>query len=192
MNAESSNSRRQFLKTSALLGGGLVIGFVVPGAKRLAAQPAAAAAVASFAPNAFLRIGADDSVTVLLSHSEMGQGVWTTLPMLIAEELDADWTKIKVEHAPAAQEYFSPVFHMQGTGGSTSTWSEFDRYRQAGAAARAMLVQAASAHFKVPAAEIRTENGEAIAGTQRVRYGALADAAGKLKAPDAGIALTGL
>jgi isoquinoline 1-oxidoreductase subunit beta len=187
VNAATPNSRRQFLKTSALLGGGLVIGFVIPAAKRLAfAQPAAAAAVASFAPNAFLRIGNDDSVTVLLSHSEMGQGVWTTLPMLIAEELDADWSKIKVEHAPAALEYFSPVFHMQGTGGSTSTWSEFDRYRQAGAAARAMLVEAASAHFKVPAAEIRTENGEAIAGTQRVRYGALADAAGKLKAPNAG------
>ncbi|HET6782212.1 MAG TPA: twin-arginine translocation signal domain-containing protein, partial [Pseudoxanthomonas sp.] len=78
MNAETSNSRRQFLKASALVGGGLVIGFVVPAAKRLAfAQPAAAAAVASFAPNAFLRIGNDDSVTVLLSHSEMGQGVWT-------------------------------------------------------------------------------------------------------------------
>lgn len=185
MNAETINSRRQFLKASALVGGGLVIGFVIPGAKRLAAQPAAAAAVAGFAPNAFLRIGADDSVTVLLAHSEMGQGVWTTLPMLIAEELDADWTKIKVEHAPAALEYFSPVFHMQGTGGSTSTWSEFDRYRQAGAAARAMLVQAASAHFKVPVAEVRTENGEAIAGAQRVRYGALADAAAKLSAPDA-------
>jgi isoquinoline 1-oxidoreductase subunit beta len=186
VNAETPTSRRHFLKTSALLGGGLVIGFVIPGAKRLAlAQPAAAAAVASFAPNAFLRIGNDDSVTVLLSHSEMGQGVWTALPMLIAEELDADWSKIKVEHAPAAPAYFSPVFGMQGTGGSTSTWSEFDRYRQAGAAARAMLVQAAATHFKVPAAEIRTENGEAIAGTQRVRYGALADAAGKLKAPDA-------
>ncbi|MET0718035.1 MAG: xanthine dehydrogenase family protein molybdopterin-binding subunit [Pseudoxanthomonas sp.] len=186
MNAETNNSRRRFLKAGAVVGGGLVIGFVIPGAKRLAfAQPAAAAAVASFAPNAFLRIGADDSVTVLLAHSEMGQGVWTTLPMLIAEELDADWTRIKVEHAPAALEYFSPVFHMQGTGGSTSTWSEFDRYRQAGAAARAMLVQAASAHFKVPGTEIRTENGEAIAGTQRVRYGALADAAGKLSTLDA-------
>jgi isoquinoline 1-oxidoreductase beta subunit len=185
VNAETINSRRQFLKASALVGGGLVIGFVIPGAKRLAAQPAAVAAVAGFAPNAFLRIGADDSVTVLLAHSEMGQGVWTTLPMLIAEELDADWTKIKVEHAPAALEYFSPVFHMQGTGGSTSTWSEFDRYRQAGAAARAMLVQAASVHFKVPVAEVRTENGEAIAGAQRVRYGALTDAAAKLSAPDA-------
>jgi isoquinoline 1-oxidoreductase beta subunit len=185
VNAETNGSRRQFLKAGALVGGGLVIGFVIPGARRLSAQPAAAAAIASFAPNAFLRIGNDDSVTVLLSHSEMGQGVWTALPMLIAEELDADWSKIKVEHAPAAPAYFSPVFGMQGTGGSTSTWSEFDRYRQAGAAARAMLLQAAAAHFKVPIAEVRTENGEAIAGKQRVRYGALADAAGKLNAPDA-------
>ncbi len=185
MNAETQTSRRNFLKAGALVGGGLVIGFVIPGAKRLAlAQPEAAAAVAPFAPNAFLRIGADDSVTVLSSHSEMGQGIWTTLPMLIAEELDADWSKIKVEHAPAAPAYFSPVFGMQGTGGSTSTSSAFDRYRQAGAAARAMLVQAAAARFNVPVSEIRTENGEAIAGGQRVRYGALADAAGQLPPPD--------
>ena len=186
MNAETPNSRRQFLKAGAVLGGGLVIGFVIPGAKRLAAQPAAAAAAAvtPFVPNAFLRIGADDSVTVLLSHSEMGQGVWTTLPMLIAEELDADWSTIKAEHAPAAPAYFSPVFGMQGTGGSTSTGSEFERYRQAGAIARAMLVQAAATRFNVPVSEIRTENGEVIVGSQRVRYGALADAAGKLQAPD--------
>lgn len=185
MNAVPTTSRRNFLKAGAVVGGGLVIGFVIPGVKRLAlAQAAAAGTAAAFAPNAYLRIGADDSITVLLAHSEMGQGVWTTLPMLIAEELDADWSKIKVEHAPAAPAYFSPVFGMQGTGGSTSTWSEFDRYRQAGATARAMLVQAAAAHFNVPATEVRTENGEAIAGTQRVGYGALADMAGKLKAPD--------
>lgn len=185
MSAATRTSRRNFLKAGAVVGGGLVIGFVIPGAKRFAfAQPEAAAALAPFVPNAFLRIGADDSVTVLSSHSEMGQGIWTTLPMLIAEELDADWSKIKVEHAPAAPAYFSPVFGMQGTGGSTSTSSEFDRYRQAGAAARAMLVQAAATRFNVPVAEIRTENGEAIAGSQRVRYGALADAAGKLPPPD--------
>ncbi len=184
MNAETNSSRRQFLKAGALAGGGLVIGFVIPGARRLSAQPAAAAAVSSFTPNAFLRIGNDDRVTVLLSHSEMGQGVWTALPMLIAEELDADWSTIKVEHAPAAPDYFSPVFGMQGTGGSTSTWSEFDRYRQAGAAARAMLVPAAATRFNVPVSGIRTENGEVIAGTRRARYGALADDAGKLQAPD--------
>ncbi|MBC7989868.1 MAG: xanthine dehydrogenase family protein molybdopterin-binding subunit [Luteimonas sp.] len=187
MNVASKLSRRDFLKTTALAGGGLVIGFAIPGAGRLAmAQQAqvATATAAAFAPNAFLRIGNDDSMTVLLAHSEMGQGIWTALPMLIAEELDADWSKIKVEHAPAAPEYFSSVFHMQGTGGSTTTWSEFDRYRQAGAAARVLLVQAAAARFNVPVADIRTENGEVIAGTQRARYGALADDAAKLKAPD--------
>lgn len=187
MNAVRNPSRRDFLKTGAIVGGGLVVAFVIPGAKRfaMAQETAATVATAAFAPNAFLRIGSDDSVTVLLAHSEMGQGVWTALPMLIAEELDADWSKIKVEHAPAAPAYNSPVFGMQGTGGSTSTWSEFDRYRQAGAAARAMLVQAAATRFNVPVAEIRTENGEVIAGTQRARYGALADDAGMLKAPDA-------
>ncbi|MGH8030894.1 MAG: molybdopterin cofactor-binding domain-containing protein [Luteimonas sp.] len=186
MNAESNPSRRNFLKTGAVVGGGLVIAFVVPGARRLAmAQETAAAAAAVFAPNAFLRIAADDSVTVLLAHAEMGQGIWTGLSMLIAEELDADWSTIKVEHAPAAQDYAHTRFGLQMTGGSSSTWSEFDRYRQAGAAARAMLVQAAAARFGVSVAEIRTDNGEAIAGTQRARYGALADAAGKLPVPDA-------
>ncbi|KAF1723145.1 xanthine dehydrogenase family protein molybdopterin-binding subunit [Pseudoxanthomonas wuyuanensis] len=186
MNAVTRTSRRNFLKAGAALGGGLVVAFVVPGARRLAmAQQAAAADGASgaFAPNAYLRIGSDDSITVLSAHAEMGQGIWTTLPMLIAEELDADWSKIRVEHAPAAEAYFSSVFGMQGTGGSTTTWSEFDRYRQAGAAARAMLVQAAATRFGVPASEVRTENGEVIAGNQRLRYGALADDAGKLAPP---------
>lgn len=182
MNAENNPSRRSFLKASALLGGGLVVAFVVPGGKRLAfAQDAPAAA--ALTPNAFLRIGADDSITVLLAHSEMGQGIWTTLPMLIAEELDADWSNFKVEHAPAAPVYASSVFGMQGTGGSTTTWSEFDRYRQVGATARAMLVQAAAARFGVATSACRTENGVVIAGDQRARYGELADDAGKLAVP---------
>src|SRR2546425_25021 len=96
MKAVTPPSRREFLKTSALISGGLVIGFVVPGARRfVGAQPLGAGR--PFAPNAFLRVGSDDSVTVLLAHSEMGQGIWTALPMLIAEELDADWSKIKVD-----------------------------------------------------------------------------------------------
>ncbi|MHC9086364.1 xanthine dehydrogenase family protein molybdopterin-binding subunit [Luteimonas sp. RIT-PG2_3] len=185
MTSASKVSRRDFLRTSALAGGGLVIAFAIPGMKRLAhAQATQGAAAAAFVPNAFLRIASDDSITVLLAHAEMGQGIWTTLPMLIAEELDADWSRIRVEHGPADKAYTSPVFGMQGTGGSTTTWSEFDRYRQAGAVARAMLVQAAAAEFGVPVADIRTERGEAIAGTQRLRYGALADAAGKLTPPD--------
>ncbi|RJG13999.1 xanthine dehydrogenase family protein molybdopterin-binding subunit [Pseudomonas cavernicola] len=185
MNSVTDTSRRRFLKNSAILGGGLVVAFVIPGAKRFAlAETVTQGADAAFVPNAFLRIGSDDSVTVLLAHSEMGQGIWTGLSMLIAEELDADWSKIRVEHAPAAPAYSSLVFGIQGTGGSTSTWSEFDRYRQAGATARALLVQAAAQRFGVAPSAIRTENGEAIAGDQRVRYGELADAAGKLKAPD--------
>ena len=135
MNAVTAPSRREFLKTGALISGGLVIAFVVPGARRFAgAQPLGASR--PFAPNAFLRVGSDDNVTVLLAHSEMGQGIWTALPMLIAEELDADWSKIKVEHADAAPVYAHTAFGIQMTGGSTSTWSEFDRYRQAGATAR--------------------------------------------------------
>jgi isoquinoline 1-oxidoreductase beta subunit len=177
----TSPSRREFLKTSAVVTSGLVIAFVVPGAKRFAraqGQPGTA-----FAPNAFLRVGSDDSVTVLLAHSEMGQGIWTALPMLIAEELDADWSKIKVDHAPAAAVYAHTAFGMQMTGGSTSTWSEFDRYRQAGATARAVLVQAAARRFGVEPADCRTENGVVIAGNQRARYGELADAAAKLSPP---------
>src|SRR5437867_3382680 len=182
MNSLTPPSRREFLKTSALISGGLVIAFVVPGAKRLAlAQPLRAGW--PFAPNAFLRVGSDDSVTVLLAHSEMGQGNWTAQPMLIAEELDADWSKIKVEHAEAAPVYAHTAFGMQMTGGSTSTWSEFDRYRQAGATARALLVQAAAQRFGVKPADCRTETGVVIAGNQRARYGELAAAAAQLPPP---------
>ncbi len=176
-------SRREFLKASAAAAGGLVIAFAVPGGGRVALAQTERERARPFAPNAYLRIGADDTVTVLLAHSEMGQGIWTTLPMLIAEELDADWSRIRVEHAPAAPEYAHTVFGMQMTGGSSSTWSEFDRYRQAGALARALLVKAASARLGVPVARCRTENGEVIAGGRRVRYGELASEAAKLKAP---------
>ncbi|HJU40032.1 MAG TPA: xanthine dehydrogenase family protein molybdopterin-binding subunit, partial [Tahibacter sp.] len=175
-------SRRDFLKATALAGGGLVVSFFVPAAAR-AAQADAALPAAPFAPNAFLRIAADDTVTVLLAHSEMGQGIWTALPMLIAEELDADWNKIKVEHAPAAPAYFSTAMPIQFTGGSMTTWTEFDRYRQAGATARALLVQAAAKRFGVKTADCRTENGEVVAGDRRARYGELVDAASKLAVP---------
>jgi len=175
-------TRREFVKTGALVTGGLVIAFAAPGARRLAwAEPAPGRS--PFAPNAFLRVGNDDTVTVLLAHSEMGQGIWTALPMLIAEELDADWSRIKVEHAPAAPVYAHTTFGIQMTGGSTSTWSEFERYRQAGALARALLVQAAAQRFGVSPADCRTENGVVIAGTRRARYGELADTAAKLAAP---------
>ena len=186
MNARLNPSRRTFLKATATMGAGLVVAFVIPGAKRfaIAAPEDAAAASTGLQPNAYLRIAPDDSVTVLLAHSEMGQGIWTTLAMLVAEELDADWTTIRVEHAPAAPPFAHTAFGMQMTGGSTTTWSEFDRYRQAGATARALLVAAAAQKFSVPAAQVRTENGTAIAGDQRARYGELAVQAATLKAPE--------
>ena len=181
MSAPTTPSRREFIKTGALVTGGLVIAFTVPGGRRLARAERTPAG--PFAPNAFLRVGSDDSVTVLLAHSEMGQGIWTALPMLIAEELDADWSKVRVEHAPAAPAYAHTVFHMQMTGGSSSTWSEFDRCRQAGAMARAVLVAAAAQRFGVEPLACRTENGVVISGSKRARYGELAEAASKLPVP---------
>jgi len=178
----SGLSRRAFLKGA---GGGLVVGFFVPAAlKRFAAAQEAPAAATVLPPvNAFLRIGADESVTVLLAHSEMGQGIWTTLPMMVNEELDADWSRIRVEHAPAAVEYHSTVFPIQMTGGSTTTWSELDRYRQVGAMARTLLVSAAAARWGVAAGDCRTEKGFVIHGDRRASYGSLAEAASKLPAP---------
>src|SRR5207248_1394439 len=96
MSAPSNVSRRDFLETTAAAGAGLVIGFHLPAGRRFAA-----AAAAPFAPNAWLRISPDNSVLIVVDRSEMGQGVTTALPMLIAEELDADWTKVKIESAPA-------------------------------------------------------------------------------------------
>jgi isoquinoline 1-oxidoreductase beta subunit len=182
MDAPIALSRRAFLQSGALAVGGLVIGFIVPAAGRFALAQAPKAAPLP-PPNAFLRIGADDTVTVLLAHSEMGQGIWTTLPMLIAEELDADWATLRVEHAPAAPVYAHAVFGMQMTGGSSTTWSEFDRYRQVGALARALLLRAAAQRFGVAEAECTTENGAVVCGTRRARYGELAEAAAELPAP---------
>jgi len=182
VNDRSALSRRDFLKAGTLALAGLVIGFVVPGARRGAlAQPPPSSGLP--VPNAFLHIGSDDRVTILLAHVEMGQGVWTTLPMLIAEELDADWSKIQVQHAPAAPAYVHLKLGMQATGGSTSVASEFERYRQAGALARALLLEAAAQRLGVPAAACRTELGVVTVGAHRIRYGALAEAAARLPLP---------
>src|SRR5258707_4899682 len=140
--------RREFLKTSAAITGGLCIAAYVPelgaGARELAAVPQGA-----FAPNAFLRIAPNDTVTVIVNHSEMGQGVYTSLPMLLNEELEADWSKIKIESAPVDAAYNHTVFNMQMTGGSTSTPSEWARLRRMGARERIMLVSPSAQKWKV-------------------------------------------
>jgi isoquinoline 1-oxidoreductase subunit beta len=183
MNDMINFSRRSFIKSTALVAGGLVVAFSIPQAKRFMGVAQAAETLTLPPPNAFLRIGADDSITVMLAHSEMGQGIWTTLPMLIADELDADWSKIKVEHAPAAPAYVHTAYGIQITGGSSTTWSEFERYRQAGALTRALLLQAAAKQWKVPVDGLRTENGYVINGTQKLSYGQLVDTASTLETP---------
>src|SRR5256886_49683 len=174
--------RREFLKFSLAAGGGLLIGFSLPEADMLATAQAQSATV--FMPNAFVRIGTDDRVTVIVNHSEMGQGVYTALPMLLAEELDADWNKVGFESAPVDPKYNHPVFGMQITGGSSSVWSAFEQFRKAGAAARAMLIAAAAQQWNANPATLRTDSGAVLDGTNRkLTYGQLAEAAAKMTPP---------
>jgi len=180
--------RRSFLKVSAAAGGGLLIGLYLPEVARAgrdAGVPQPGMAALPFAPNAFVRIGTDDSVTVIVNKSEMGQGVYTSLPMLLAEELEADWSKIKVESAPVDAAYNHTVFGIQMTGGSTSTASEWERFRKAGATARVMLIAAAAQKWNVDAKGLLAEKGFVInpANGQRASFGSLADAAAKIEPP---------
>ena len=171
-------SRRRFVLGT---GAGLALGFALPGA----ALASTAAPAARFAPNAWLRIAADGAVTVICGSAEMGQGVHTAIPMMVAEELDADWKTVRVEQAPVDQAYNNPAFGMQATGGSTTVRGHWQVVREAGAAARAMLVAAAAQQWQVAPAQCRTAEGQVIHpdGRQRLSYGALAEAAGKLTPP---------
>jgi isoquinoline 1-oxidoreductase beta subunit len=134
----------------------------------------------------FIRIGTDEVITILVNHSEMGQGPYTSLPMLVAEELECDWSKIRVVAAPAAQPYYHAEWQtIQATGGSTSVASEWERMRRAGAAAREMLIAAAAGRWKVGTTSCRAENGIVISPTgERLTYGQLAHDAAKLSPPD--------
>src|SRR5437762_7050458 len=174
--------RREFLKISVAASGGLLVGLCVPGASKLAVAEERSGS--AFMPNAFLRIGTDERVTVIVNHSEMGQGVYTALPMLLAEELDADWNKVGYESAPVDPKYNHPVFGMQITGGSSSVWSGFEQYRNAGAAARAMLIAAAAQQWNADPATLRTEAGAVFdASNRKLTYGQLVAEAAKLPPP---------
>src|SRR5438034_2060796 len=173
--------RREFLRFSLAASSGLLIGLYLPGAGKMAAEERSGSI---FMPNAFLRVGTDERVTVIVNHSEMGQGVYTALPMLLAEELDADWNKVGYESAPVDPKYNHPAFGMQITGGSSSVWSAFEQYRNAGAAARAMLIAAAAQQWNADPATLRTESGAVLDGTDRkLSYGQLAEAAAKMSPP---------
>ena len=176
--------RRDFIRTGAAIGGGLLVSLYAPPLLD-GTSGAVAAEGKDFAVNAFVRIGTDESVTVIAAHSEMGQGVYTSLPMLLNEELQADWSKIRVEAAPVDKAYNHPVFGMQMTGGSTTSPAEWERYRKMGATARTMLVEAAAAKWGVEASSCKVEKGVVIhtATNSRATYGSLADAAAKLTPP---------
>jgi isoquinoline 1-oxidoreductase beta subunit len=177
-------SRRGFLKAGAAATGGLVLGFFLPTGGRMAR--AADAKQTVYAPNAFLRVAPDNTVTVMVNRLEFGQGVHTSLPMVIADELDADWAQMRAELAPAGDAYKDPAFGMQITGGSGTIAHSFTQYREIGARARAMLVAAAAEQWKVSPAQCRTAKGVVHGPNgQKATFGALADAAMKQPVPEA-------
>ncbi|MBO1110541.1 xanthine dehydrogenase family protein molybdopterin-binding subunit [Bordetella petrii] len=177
-------SRRRFMQGA----GGLVLGVALgPAAARAATGGAAQADGAAFAPNAFVRIGTDGSVTVLSKHLEMGQGAYTGLATLVAEELDADWASVRVEGAPANTAlYKNLALGVQGTGGSTAIANSYEQMRRAGATARAMLVAAAARQWQVDAKDITVSAGivRHAASQRQAGFGELAAAAARLPVPD--------
>ncbi|RZF26738.1 xanthine dehydrogenase family protein molybdopterin-binding subunit [Paraburkholderia sp. UYCP14C] len=181
-----TTSRREFLKFSAAaaVGGGLLLTFGLPVG---AAVRDDNVSDASFAPNAFLRIDRGGKVTLVIPYIEMGQGTYTSIPMLIAEELEVDLDQVAIEHAPADNKlYANPIFGVQMTGGSTSIRGSYSQMRQAGAGARTMLVNAAAQRWRVAPEACRAERGVVThaASGRTLRYGELADAAAKLPVPE--------
>lgn len=179
----TNESRRDFLKAS----GALLLGVHLPVALAQSGpgKTVGAAAAKPFEPNAFVRIGTDNTVTVVVKHLEMGQGTYTGLPTLVAEELDADWAQVRAVGAPADAKQYNNLFWgpAQGTGGSTAIPNSYEQMRKAGAAARAMLVAAAAEKWKAPASEIRVSRGVVSWRDRRATFGQLAADAAKQPVP---------
>lgn len=180
----SRPSRRRFLGRSAALGGALVLGFrwddaLAQGAAAVL-KPAAPGAVAEFRPNAFIRITADGQVTLVSKQPEIGQGIKTALPMVLAEELEVDWRSVRI-----VQGDLDPIYGSQSAGGSTSTPTNYDSFRRLGATARTLLVQAAAQGWRVPAGECRAADGAVLhdATGRRLPYARLVAAAAALPLP---------
>nr|MEA2797294.1 isoquinoline 1-oxidoreductase subunit beta [Phenylobacterium sp.] len=173
-------SRRALLQVGAGVGGGLLVGFFAP------AKAAAPGRAGGFSPNAFIRIDPAGNVTLIMPQVEMGQGTYTSISMILAEELDADWAKVTADHAPPSDAlYGNPAFGLQATGNSNSVRAWWTPLRKAGAGTRAVLVQAAASGWRVAPEELRTESGEVIHDTtgRRIGYGALTGRAAGLKPP---------
>jgi len=177
-------SRRRFLRAAAAAGGGLMLSLELP----FAGRAAAAADAASFVPNAFIRIGSDGQIVLTMPYVEMGQGTYTSIPMLIAEELEVDLSKVRLEHAPPDEKrYGNPLLGgLQATGNSNAIRASWQPLRQAGASARTMLIAAAAQRWNVDPASCRAERGEVMHAPtgRRATYGELADDAAKMPVPD--------
>ena len=175
-----TTSRRGFLQSSAAFSGGLMVGFTLP-----ASGPAQAAGL-MHTPSAWVHIADDNTITLISARAEMGQGVYTSMPMLIAEELNVDIQKVKVAFAPPGKVYGNAlIFGLQLTGGSTSVREGYDKLRLAGAQVREMLVAAAADKWKVDASTLKAENGMVIGPKgKKASYGQLAEAAAKMPVPE--------
>jgi len=173
-------SRRSFLKTGAAATGGLLMAVNLPGTL---GQAMAAGTVST--PNAWVHIADDNTITILSSHSEMGQGVHTSMPMLVSEELNVDLSQIKVVDAPPGAAYVNALLGAQITGGSTSVRGSWEKLRVAGAQVREMLVSAAAAEWNVDRAQIKADKGMLTGPNgKKATYGAMAAAASKLPVPE--------
>jgi isoquinoline 1-oxidoreductase beta subunit len=181
MSGKGDTERRDLLKAGPTVGGDLMVGIRT---ESRASGAAGKGSDGTFTPNAFLRIDRDGVITFIANKSEMGQGVYTALPMLVAEELECDWRSIRLQPAPVDTAYNSAVRPVQSTGGSMSTWSEWDRLSRVGAVAREMLIAAAARIWNVDPGTCRAENGRVISDDGRsLPYGELVDEAGRMAVP---------
>ncbi|MGD8241890.1 MAG: xanthine dehydrogenase family protein molybdopterin-binding subunit [Desulfobacterales bacterium] len=179
---QTDMTRRSFLKRSSLV----IAVTAISGPLRLFnASPVKAAAGLPFKPHAFLEIATDDTIIVWVGQTNLGQGTHTGIPMVIADELDADWELIRVKPAPAGEAFKDPLWHSQFTGGSTSIRHRWDLLRTVGAAARQMLVEAAAQQWGLTAGQFTTENGQVVhSDGRRLSYGKLVETAQKLPVPE--------
>ena len=178
-----SVSRRRFLIASAAAGGGLLLSLTLPLARGEANAPVAG----SFEPNAFIRIGRDGKIVLIMPYVEMGQGTYTSIPMLIAEELEVDLSQVRLEHAPPNEKlYVNPLLGVQATGNSNSIRASWQPLRQAGATARTMLIAAAAKRWNVDPASCRARSGVVYheATRRSAKYGDLSAEAARLPVPE--------
>lgn len=186
--ASHDRGRREFLRVSFVVGVGLVVGYASPNKLAARSEPSSGASSAQgpvLTPNAWIRIAQDSTVTVVVNHSEMGQGIFTALAMIVAEELDADWSKVRTEMASMDPIYANPAIGMQATGGSTSVRTCWDELRKAGAVTRALLISAAAATWGVPVRECQTVSGKVVheSSGRALSYGDLTAKAATMPVP---------